>query len=109
MECIERILTQGVSVSVLATDCVGDMGADAHIDHSEVFDTEIGRVETTDDGEPTTGVDLLADGVQLRAQSGQQEVVLVDSGAIKAKVLQIMSAVVLSLIGLIGRDTVTGV
>lgn len=85
------------------------MGTDSHIDHSEVFDAEIGRVETTDDGESTTGVDLLADGVQLRAQSGQQEVVLVDFGAIKAKVLQRMSALVLSLTWLIGRDTTAGV
>lgn len=82
------MLTQGVSVSVLTADCVGDMGTDAHIDHSEVFDTEARRVQTTDDGESTTGVDLLADGVQLRANSGQQKVVLIDFGAIKAQVLK---------------------
>lgn len=100
------MLTEGVSVSVLTADCVGDMGTDAHIDHGEVCNTEARRVQTTDDSESTTGVDLLADGVQLRANSGQQKVVLVDFGAIKAQVLKKKktSALVISLIWLIGPD-----
>lgn len=63
------------------------MGADAHVDHGEIFDTEVCRIQTTDDSKTTTGVHFLTDVVQLWPQSGQQKVVLIDLGAVKAEIL----------------------
>lgn len=81
------MLTQCISVPILTTNCVSNVGADAHVDHGEVLHAEVGRLQATNDGKSTTVVYLLADGVQLGAQSRKEEVGLVDLGAVKAKVL----------------------
>jgi hypothetical protein len=59
--------TQHVSFAVLATMPIRNIRLDAEIEHGEILDGVLLRVQAADDPETPPGVDVLADPLKLLA------------------------------------------
>lgn len=78
-------LTEHVTLAVLATTLVRNVGLDAEIDQGQVLHVIRGRVDASDNTEALAMMDLLAELVEFPTKSGQGEVVPVDGLAIELK------------------------
>lgn len=62
--------TKHVSLPVLTTTLVGNVGGNAHVGQSKVFDREIRRIQATDNREAASIMYVKADLPQLPAKTG---------------------------------------
>lgn len=65
---------------------VANVGADSHVDHSQILNAEVLGIETAKNSKATTIIDIFINGLQLGTKDGQDKVVLVDLGAVQAEI-----------------------
>ena len=73
------LLTEHVTLAVLAATLVGNVGLDAKVHERKVFDRETNGLDATDQAEAAAVVEIMADFVELWPNRGKGEVVSRDT------------------------------